>query len=79
MCVAIPMKLIEINGTDGVVEEAGVKRQVGLALLENPQLGQYVLVHAGYAIETLDPEEAEETLRLLRQIGAIDEAHREMA
>jgi hydrogenase expression/formation protein HypC len=72
MCIGIPMKLVAIEGDVGVVEEAGVERQVGLALLEAPQVGHYVIVHAGYAIEILDPVEAEETLSLLRQAGLLE-------
>ncbi len=76
MCVGIPMKLCEVRGEVGVVEEAGVRREVGLALLEAPAVGQFVIVHAGYAIELLDPEEAEQTLALLRQAGILDEEGR---
>ncbi len=72
MCVGIPMKLVEVQGEVGMVEEAGVRREVGLALLEAPAVGQYVIVHAGYAIELLDPAEAEETLALLREVGLLD-------
>jgi hydrogenase expression/formation protein HypC len=68
MCVGIPMKLTAITGNIGTVEEEGVCREVGLDLLEAPQIGSYVIVHAGYAIEQLDPEEAQVTLDLLRQV-----------
>ena len=73
MCVGIPMKLIAIEGEIGTVEASGVEREVGLALLEQPRIGDYVIVHAGYAIEQIDPEEAAETLALLRQAGLLDE------
>jgi hydrogenase expression/formation protein HypC len=73
MCVGIPMKLVEVRGEVGLVEEAGVRREVGLNLLEAPTVGQYVIVHAGYAIQLLDPEEAQETLQLLREAGLVDE------
>ncbi len=73
MCVGIPMKLTAIDGNVGTVEEVGVGRTVGLDLLEDPQVGNYVLVHAGYAIEQIDPEEAEATLELLRKVNIIDE------
>jgi hydrogenase expression/formation protein HypC len=72
MCIGIPMKLISISGEIGTVEESGVEREVGLALLEDPQIGHYVLVHAGYAIEQIDPEEAQITLALLRKVGLVD-------
>jgi hydrogenase expression/formation protein HypC len=64
------MKLIKIEGSQGVVELEGVNRTIGLDLLENPQVGDYVIVHAGYAIETLDQDEAEKTIALFRQLGA---------
>ncbi len=70
MCLAVPMKLIKIEGSQGVVELEGVNRTIGLDLLENPQVGDYVIVHAGYAIETLDQDEAEKTIALFRQLGA---------
>ena len=73
MCVGIPMKLVEVRGEVGLVEEAGVQHEVGLNLLEAPTVGQYVIVHAGYAIQLLDPDEAEETLQLLREAGLVDE------
>lgn len=73
MCVGIPMKLVAIEGQLGVVEEAGVRREVGLALLDEPKVGHYVLIHAGYAIELIDPEEAQETLALLREAGLLPE------
>jgi hydrogenase expression/formation protein HypC len=72
MCVGIPMKLISISGEIGTVEESGVEREVGLALLDDPQIGNYVLIHAGYAIEQIDPEEAQVTLALLREAGLLD-------
>jgi len=71
MCVGIPMKLTEIRGDVGLVEEAGVSREIGLTLLEGPRVGDYVIVHAGYAIQLLNPEEAQETLNLLRQAGIL--------
>jgi len=67
------MKLVAIEGQLGVVEEAGVRREVGLALLDEPKVGHYVLIHAGYAIELIDPEEAQETLALLREAGLLPE------
>ena len=71
MCIGIPMKLTSIEGQVGTVEEGGVSHQISLALLEDAEIGQYVLIHAGYAISQLDPEEAAETLDLLHQIGVI--------
>ena len=72
MCIGIPMKLMSIEGQLGTVQEGGVTHQISLALLEQAEVGQYVLIHAGYAISQLDPEEAAETLDLLHQIGIIE-------
>ncbi len=73
MCVGIPMKIDAIDGELGIVEEEGVRREVSLALVEDPKVGDYVIVHAGYAIQRLDSEEALETLELLRQAGLVGE------
>ncbi len=70
MCLAIPMKLIEVNGAAGVAEVDGVTRQVRLdLLLPEVALGDYILIHAGMAIARVDPESAQETLDLLREIA----------
>jgi hydrogenase expression/formation protein HypC len=73
MCIAIPMMLTEIHGQQGTVEEGGVRHRISLALLEHAEVGHYVLVHAGFAISVLDPEEARETLDLLQQVGIVEE------
>ncbi len=69
MCLAIPMRLIEIDGAAGVAEVDGVSRQVRLDLLPEVVLGDYVLIHAGLAIARVDPEHAQETLDLLRSLA----------
>ena len=68
MCLAVPMKVIEIEGPVARVEEAGVQREVRADLVEGLKVGDYVIVHAGIAIDRLDPEEAQETLRLFAEI-----------
>jgi len=68
MCLGIPMLIIEKNGNDGIAESGGVRKSVRLDLLDTASIGDYVLIHAGYAIEKLDTEEALETLELLRQV-----------
>jgi len=73
MCLAIPMRLVEIDGTAGVAEVDGVSRQVRLDLLPEVVLGDYVLIHAGLAIARVDPEHAQETLSLLRSL--VDEVY----
>jgi len=71
MCLAVPMKVVEIRGDMGVAELGGVRREVGLMLLDEVQVGDYVLVHAGFAIEKVDPEEAERTLKMLSEISGL--------
>ena len=74
MCLAIPLVLKEKKDFDGVVELDGVERTVSLMLLPEVEVGQYVLVHAGYAIGAVDEEQARETLELLREYADSMEA-----
>jgi hydrogenase expression/formation protein HypC len=69
MCLAIPAKIETINGDRAKVDIRGLKRQIGLALLPDAKVGEYVLLHAGFAIQRIDPDEAEETYRLLEETG----------
>ena len=68
MCLAIPAKILEIDGDRAKVDYGGTIREANLALIEDPKVGEYVIVHAGYAIQKLDAAEAEETLELFRQL-----------
>ena len=68
MCLAVPMKVLEIKGGAGRVELGGVERKVNLELLREVNTGDYVIVHAGFAIQKLDKEEAEKTLSILRDM-----------
>lgn len=72
MCIAIPMNVKKINGNMGVVESQGVKRDVGLMLMDDVKVGDWVLIHAGFAISKLNQEEAEETMALLREAELIE-------
>lgn len=68
MCLAIPAKVLEVNGDVAKVDFGqGVAREVNVMLV-NAKVGEYVLVHAGYAIETLDQEAAEESLKMWREL-----------
>ncbi len=67
MCLAIPMRLIERGEYDGVVEIDGVQRNVSLMLCDDCEVGEHLLIHAGYAIGKVDAEEAEKTIALLRE------------
>ncbi len=67
MCLAIPMKLIRRDEYEGTVELDGVSRSISMMLLPEAEVGQHVLVHAGYAIGSINEEEAAKTLELLRE------------
>jgi hydrogenase expression/formation protein HypC len=69
MCLAIPAKITSINGFEGEVEIGGVGRTISLWLTPEAQVGNYVLMHTGYAISVVDEVEAQETLRLLRELA----------
>jgi len=70
MCLGIPAKLVEIeDSTAGKVEIGGIRRRINLSLVEDVRIGDYVIVHAGFAITKLDKEEAEETLKILRELA----------
>jgi len=71
MCLAIPSKVIQIDNVSktAIVETFGVKRKVSTMLLNEPlNVGDYVLVHVGFAMEKIDPEEAKKTLDLFREL-----------
>ena len=76
MCLAIPMQLVDRDEGLGTVEIDGVRREVSLMLLDDARVGEYVLIHAGFAIGRDDEAEAKETLELLRQLGDVGEAAR---
>jgi hydrogenase expression/formation protein HypC len=71
MCLAIPAKITGINGTDAEIDIEGVRRQVSIYLTPEARVGDYVLLHAGFAIKVLDMQEAQETLELARRINAV--------
>jgi len=78
MCLAIPTLIKSIDGTMAQAEIGGVERTISLALTPEARVGDYVLMHTGFAISVLDPDEAEETLRLLGELAELypDEAGR---
>lgn len=68
MCLAVPSEIVEIKDRVATVEVSGIRRQVSLLLLpEEPVVGDYVLVHAGFAIHKIDPDTAREALDLLKE------------
>ena len=62
MCLAVPLKITEINGREAVAESMGMRRKIRVDFIENPKIGEYVLVHAGFAIERLPEKQAREDL-----------------
>ncbi|MEM1990288.1 MAG: HypC/HybG/HupF family hydrogenase formation chaperone [Candidatus Bathyarchaeia archaeon] len=76
MCLAIPAKVIEISGDLARVDFGGIVREVNVSLVD-VKVGDYVLVHAGYAIQVIDEAEAEETLELWRKILELEEGESE--
>ncbi|MFQ3675538.1 MAG: HypC/HybG/HupF family hydrogenase formation chaperone [Endomicrobiia bacterium] len=71
MCVAIPMKVIEIKDNIILCEYEGVKRVVRGDLLKNVSVGDYVIIHAGFAIQKLDLSDAMETIKIYKEIENI--------
>jgi hydrogenase expression/formation protein HypC len=75
MCLAVPVRIVSIDGDEAETEIAGVRRRVSIALTPEAKLGDYVLLHTGYAIGVIDEAEAEETLKLLEEIASLSEVH----
>jgi hydrogenase expression/formation protein HypC len=69
MCIAVPLEVVEIRGDIALARFGNSTREVHLDLLEGVSAGDYVLVHAGFAIEKLNKEEAEKTLSLFKEIA----------
>ena len=75
MCLAIPARVVELRDDDqAVIDLAGVRKAISLALVEDAAVGDYVIVHVGYALQKLDPEEARKTLELFAEMGALGTA-----
>ncbi|CAG4883569.1 Hydrogenase assembly protein HupF [Georgfuchsia toluolica] len=72
MCLAMPARVVELReGEAAVVDLDGVCKTISLALVDDVAVGDYIILHAGYALQKLDVEEAEQTLALFREIGAM--------
>jgi len=69
MCLAVPAKIISITKTVAIADMSGVKRQVDVRLVDGVKPGDYVLVHAGFAIEIIDAKEAKKTMKLLKVVS----------
>jgi hydrogenase expression/formation protein HypC len=75
MCLAIPAEVVELrDGDNAVVDLAGVRKLISLALVDGVAVGDYVIVHVGYALNKLDAQEAAKTLALFTELGQLDDA-----
>jgi hydrogenase expression/formation protein HypC len=74
MCLAIPSKITKVENNMAVIDVDGVRRECSLLLVEDAQVGDYVIVHAGFAISKIDEAAALETLALLKEAAALMEA-----
>jgi hydrogenase expression/formation protein HypC len=69
MCLAIPVRVVELRGTDSaLVDLDGIRKEISLALVDGVQVGDYVILHVGHALSRLDPDEAERTLALFAEL-----------
>ena len=68
MCLAVPLKLIEVNGSTAIGEAMGVSREIRVDFIRDPKPGEYVIVHAGFAIERLSPQQAELDLQAWAEV-----------
>lgn len=69
MCLGVPAKILETGDGSALVELGGVRREISVMLIDDVSVGEWVIVHAGFAIEKLSEEEAEQTLALFREIA----------
>ncbi|MGE5770414.1 MAG: HypC/HybG/HupF family hydrogenase formation chaperone [Betaproteobacteria bacterium] len=73
MCLAIPAQVVELrDGDNAVVDLAGVQKEISLSLVDGVAVGDYVIVHVGYALSRLDPDEAAKTLALFAEMGRLE-------
>jgi hydrogenase expression/formation protein HypC len=68
MCLAIPLKITEVNGKEAMAEIEGVKRKIRIDFVKDVKVGEYVIVHAGFAIERLDEKLAQENMELIKEV-----------
>ena len=71
MCIAIPSKIVNIENDIGTIDVEGIKRKVSLQLLDDANVGDYVIVHAGFAIDKIDELEARRSLKTIREVASL--------
>ena len=73
MCLAVPMKVVSYKDGVGIAEMAGVKKEISFMMLPEAKIGDYVIVHAGFAIQILNEDEAQKTLALFREMAGLED------
>jgi len=68
MCLAVPGKVVEVEGDKAVIDFGGARRKVNISMLEDVKLGEYLIVHVGYAIQKLSEEEALESIKVWEEM-----------
>jgi len=71
MCLGIPLKLIEVNDAEAIGELNGIKRKIRIDLVKGVKAGDYVMVHAGFAIEIMKEEQAKEAIEILKELEGV--------
>ncbi len=71
MCLSIPARIVTVAGNAGTIDVMGNQREADLSLIDDPQIGDYVLLHAGFAIEKMTAEDAAESLRVWEELGNV--------
>ncbi|KRQ86616.1 hydrogenase assembly chaperone [Caloramator mitchellensis] len=69
MCLAVPLRIVEVNGNDAIAEHDGVKMKIRVDFIKDVHIGDYVYVHAGFAINKLDEKLAKENLELFKEVA----------
>jgi len=69
MCLAVPARIVELNGVSAIVELGGIRRETNVALIDAPQVGEYVLLHAGFAIQKWSAEDVAEFEAIMAEAG----------
>ncbi|WP_028877926.1 HypC/HybG/HupF family hydrogenase formation chaperone [Terasakiella pusilla] len=79
MCLAIPVEIVSIKADDetALVSLNGIKKEISIALVDDVEVGDFVLLHVGYALNKISPEEAERTLAIMAESGVIEQTVRE--
>lgn len=74
MCLAIPVRIEEVLGAEAAIADiGGVRKEINVALISDLAVGDYVIMHVGYALNKIDPQEAERTLALFAELDELDQ------